>query len=295
MSSPPGGYLEVTEAVEMIRYVGQRVRRQTHLAPAIGLASGKFPAYVAAASVEPNKALIIDPGREIAFLAPFPIDLLPLDGEMSRRLRLLGIRTLGQLAALPSSAVLAQFGTQGRLLHQLAQGHDNRPLLPRRPKARELASHWFDDPIANRPVLEAITQTLAAELGGRLQANGLVGRELRLALHLEGGDVWEERLVMRQPTSNPQRLSQILSGLAARAQAGKGIIGLEVILTDLIPATGQQLDLFTHHMEQERRLGQALKDLAARYGTDCFCRASLFDREAPLPERRFQLREVDQT
>jgi nucleotidyltransferase/DNA polymerase involved in DNA repair len=287
------GHLKWIEAVKMIRCLGQTLRRQTHLAPAIGLASGKFPAYVAATSVEPNKARIIASGRETAFLAPFPVDFLPLDREMSRHLRLLGIRTLGQLAALPPSAVLAQFGTSGQLLHQLAQGQDNRPVLLRRPEATEVASYQFDGPIANRAALETVTQTLAVELVGRLQSRGLISRELRLILHLEGRDVWQERLVMRQPTSNPQRLTRTLNELVARAQARSGIIGLEVILTGLIPATGQQLDLFTHRAEQERRLHQMLKDLVVRYGADCFCRVSLFDREIPLPERRFRLQEVE--
>ena len=287
------GHLEWTEAVEMIRCLGQALRRQTHLAPAIGLASGRFPAYVAAASVEPSKARIIAPGRETAFLTPFPVDLLPLDREMSHHLRLLGISTLGQLAALPLSAVLAQFGTPGHLLHQLAQGQDNRPVLPRRPEAVEVAAHRFDGPIANRAVLETVAQTLAVELAGRLRAKGLMGRELQLILHLEGRGTWEKHLVMRHPTSNPQRLARVLNELVAHVQARKGMIGLEVILTDLVPATGQQLDLFTHRTEQERWLRQALKDLVARYGTDCFCRASLFDRETPLPERRFRLHEVD--
>jgi nucleotidyltransferase/DNA polymerase involved in DNA repair len=287
------GHLEWTEAVEMIRCLGQTLRRQTHLAPAIGLASGKFPAYVAATSVKPNKARIIAPGRETAFLAPFPVDFLPLDREMSRHLRLLGIRTLGQLAALPPSAVLAQFGISGYLLYQLAQGQDNRPVLLRRPEATEVASYQFDGPIANRAALETVTQTLAVELAGRLQSRGLISRELRMILHLEGRGVWQERLVMRQPTSNPQRLTRTLNELAARARARSGIIGLEVILTGLIPATGQQLDLFTHRVEQERRLHQMLKDLVVRYGADCFCRVSLFDREIPLPERRFWLQEVE--
>jgi DNA polymerase-4 len=287
------GHLEWTEAGEMARCLGQTLRRQTHLAPAIGLASGKFPAYVAATSVEPNKARIIAPGRESAFLAPFPVDFLPLEREMSRYLRLLGIRSLGQLAALSPSAILAQFGTSGQLLYQLAQGQDNRPVLPHRPEATEVASYQFDGPIANRAVLKTVAQTLAVELAGCLQARGLICQKLQLILHLEDRGDWEEQLVMRQPTSNPQRLTQILNELVARVQARKGIIGLEVILTDLVQVSGQQLDLFVHRAEQERRLHQVLKDLVVRYGTDCFCRVSLFDREIPLPERRFRLQEVE--
>lgn len=294
------GKLGKPEAAEMSRHIGQTLREKVRLAPAIGLAAGKFPSYVAAASLEPNKALILASGREAAFLAPFPLDVLPVNGEMTRQLRLLGIRTLGQLAALPASAVLAQFGVQGQLPHQLARGCDERPVLPRRPQATESASRQFEAPVADGAVLEAALQAMAVELAQRLQARGLIAQELHLILHLEDeaprrrDEVTREaRLVMRRPTGDPGRLARILYELMARIQVESGITGLEVILTDMRPATGQQLDLFVHRTGQESRLRHALKDLVARYGAGCFYRVSLINPEAHLPERRFRLQEVD--
>jgi nucleotidyltransferase/DNA polymerase involved in DNA repair len=308
------GRLGKPEAAEMSRHIGQTLREKVRLAPAIGLAAGKFSSYVAAASLEPNKALVLTSGREAAFLAPFSIDVLPVNGEMARQLRLLGIRTLGQLAALPASAVLAQFGPQGQLPYQLAQGCDERPLLPRRPQATESASRQFEAPVADGAVLEAALQVLAVDLAQRLQARGLIAQELRLILHLEDevprrrdaashkGDKAPPRrdevtreacLVLRRPTGDPKRLARIFCELMGRIQVESGISGLEVILTDMRPATGQQLDLFVHRTGQESRLCHALKDLVARYGAGCFYRVSLINPEAHLPERRFRLREVD--
>jgi len=172
------GRIEQTEAADLARRLGQSVREAARLAPAIGLARGKFPARLAAASTRPNKAVIVPTGGEAAFLAPFPVELLPLDADTARWLRLLGICTLGQLAALPASAVLAQFGVKGRRLHQLARGDDDRPVHPHRPRAVESVSRQLDGPVADLPRLETITQTMAVALGQRLQARGLVGREL---------------------------------------------------------------------------------------------------------------------
>lgn len=287
------GPQEQSQAVETVRCLGQTVREEVRLAPAIGLAGGKFPAYVAAASVEPNKALIVQSGREATFLAPLPVDLLPLNGETARWLRLLGIRTLGQLAALPAGPILTQLGVQGRLLHQLARGCDERPILPRRPQVMEKVSRRFDGPVANQAVLESIAQAMAVELAERLQARGLIGRELRLILHLEDETNHEERLVMRRPTDDSGRLTHILSELITQVQFCCAVAGLEVILTGLVPATGEQLDLFIHRTGQGNRLREALKNLVARYGADCFYQVSLLNRAISLPERRFRLREVD--
>ena len=287
------GHLGRARLIETARRIGQTVRSKAGLATAIGLAGGKFPAYVAANSLEPNKALLVTAGHEAVFLAHFPVDLLPMDKEMARRLHLLGIQTLGQLAALSAGAVSTQFGRQGRLLHQLARGHDNRPVSPYRQAEMECISRQFDSPVANRVSLEAIVQAMATELAGRLRSRGLMGRELRLILHLEDATAQEERLVMRRPTGDSTRLANVLKELMARVEVDQGITNLEIILADLAPARGEQLDLFVHQTQQENRLNHVLKDLVARHGDNCFYHVSLPEQQAHLPERRFRLLQME--
>lgn len=293
LTASPGEQRKQAEVTETAKRIGRAVRGEVGLAPAIGLARGKFPAYVAATATESNKILIVPPDREAAFLAPFPVDLLSLDGETSRRLGLLGIRTLGQLAALPPGALMNQFGTRGRSLHRLAQGRDDRALRPRHPEEIEKVSRYFDDPITSRTSLEAIASAMATQLAGRLQARGLAARQLRLVLHVEDGATHEEQLVLRHPTSTPRRLASILAELIAHIQLRRGVSGIDITLADLIPARGQQLDLFMHQAGQPGRLRDVLKDLLVRYGAGCFYRASLFDQTTPLLERRFRMQEVD--
>jgi len=277
----------------MVRRIGRAVREEVHLSPAIGLAVGKFPAQVAAASLEPNRVLLVSPGREATFLAPLPVDLLPLDEELARQLRMLGIRTLGQLAALPVSAVMARFGAGARRLHQLARGCDDTPLRPRCPVKTERVSRQFVGPVTDQAILEAAIHAIAAELAYRLQTGGLAGRELWLVLELEDGGIRTGRWVLRRPTNDSGRLARILTELVGQARVDLGITGIQVTLAGLVPAVGEQLDLFRPQTGQQHRLRRVLADLVARYGADCFYHISLTDRAASLPERRFRLREVE--
>ncbi len=292
--SPPVLYLDLSDldwpaAVVTVQRIGQVMREQLHLTPAIGLARGKFTARVAAAVAAPNEALLIASGHEAAFLAPFPVDLLPMGEETARRLRLLGIRTLGQLAALPVGAVLTQLGKEGRLLHRLAQGRDDRPVLPWHPEVVERVAHPFDDPVADGFILQAVIRSMAQELATRLRSKGYMARRLTLIIRLEDGTTCEDRLILRRPSAGAEHIAQTLCDLLARTQISCGVVELEVALADLIPSQGQQLDLFVPQTGQEHRLQEVLKDLVARYGTDCFYRISLTDREARLPEHRFRL------
>src|SRR5204863_3866158 len=88
----------------------------------LGMGAGKFTAWVAASRAKPSEAMVVPAGAEQEFLASQPIAVLPLDPATHRRLRQLGIRTLGALAALPEAAVTAQFGAAGTQLWRLAAG-----------------------------------------------------------------------------------------------------------------------------------------------------------------------------
>src|SRR5437773_373778 len=88
----------------------------------VGWGRGKFVSWVAATRAKPGGAIIVRPGEEGKFLSAQPLAVLPLDPDTHRRLRQLGLKTLGRLAALPEEALVSQFGTAGRRLWRLAAG-----------------------------------------------------------------------------------------------------------------------------------------------------------------------------
>ena len=107
----------------------------------VGLAGGKFVAQQAARQAPANGAVVVPPGAEAGFLAPMPVGVLPyLPGETRRRLALLDLHTLGDLAGLRKPAVLRQFGAELSGLYELARGNDPRPLNPDVPPLRIVRS-----------------------------------------------------------------------------------------------------------------------------------------------------------
>jgi DNA polymerase-4 len=288
------GGLERGQATEVVQYMGQAVREGVHLSAAIGLAEGKFTARVAASCLDPDQTSIIGPESEREFLQDFPVELLHVGEDVIRRLKLLGINTLGQLAALPASAVLTQFGKEGRHLRRLAMGQDNRRVIPRRKKEVESSQQRaFDQPVDNLSILEAVTREMAEELVTRLQVSHHLCRELRVIIQFEDGTAQGEDAILSQPTFSREKITLNLRQLLRRIDYRCGVVSLEIVLGDMVPETGKQLDLFANRVEQETRLRRMMRDLTAKYSPDRFYRASLVDRHARLPERRFVLLEVD--
>jgi nucleotidyltransferase/DNA polymerase involved in DNA repair len=109
------------------KQVGRAVRQELGdaLKPALGWDSSKFTAQAAARRTRPGHLLAVTAARERMFLKPLSVRLLPLPEETLQRLSFLGLRTLGQYAALPPAAVWQQFGRAGKLAHRYAQGQEH--------------------------------------------------------------------------------------------------------------------------------------------------------------------------
>ncbi len=289
------GRLHGDDAPDLAFQVRDLLYDRTRLTPALGLAGGRFPARVAAESLEPEEVLIVMPGFERVFLAGYPGTTLPIDGETIRQLHLLGLESLGQVAALPAAALLDRFGPVGRDLHRLASGHDASRVAAYVPDPALHQARPFDGPVRDRPVLEAALETLAGALAARLLKQSQAARAVTLALALDDGGVLETSLTLRQPTASAGHLARTLTELLAGLRVTCGVVEVAVTLEGVAPVAARQLSLFARGPTSQERLRAVLKDLAARYGDDGFYWASLTDPNALLLERRFQLKKAGES
>ena len=133
----------------------------------VGIADGVFAAGLAA-----RAGRIVAPGGTRAFLAGVPVEALDRP-ELTDLLRRLGMRTLGDFAALPAADVLTRFGFDGALAHRLAAGLDHRPLAVRQPPPDLDVTDTFDEPLERVDVAAFAGRALAERLHERLAAHGL--------------------------------------------------------------------------------------------------------------------------
>jgi DNA polymerase IV len=286
------GRSTLPQAMALAERIGAAIRTQLHLLPALGLARARVVARVAAATAGAGIAVVVPPGREAAFLAPLQITMLPIDGEVTQRLALLGLRTVGAVAALPLDALQAQFGTYGQVLHRLVNGHDDSPISANVSMPRIKLTRRFDGPVADRTVLELAARGLGQHLTTRLANGGWAAQELGLTLRFESGEPWIERRTLPQPTTDPVLLAQALIALLARADCTAGIEAFTVEAAKLRPTVAAQLELFASQQGQEKRLDDTLSRLHGRYRA-CFVRAHLADPAAYLLEQRVRFEPVD--
>lgn len=257
----------------------------------IGLASNKFTALVAALTTHPGHIRLIPRGEEKHFLAGFSVTYLPAERETLRRLGLLGLQRIGQVAVLPRPALIAQFGQEGERLHRLANGEDARYVTRYEPPRVETALRQFDTPLDHRLRLETQLSAIAAELAERLAKDQLACREARLTLRLEDRTEHETILRLREQTYSRTDLHRVLGRLVKRLNLSTGIIEIEVAVGRLAPVLPRQLSLFERPVQTEPH--DLLADLAERYGENYFYRIVPNAYLPTLLERQYRLEKVE--
>jgi nucleotidyltransferase/DNA polymerase involved in DNA repair len=264
---------------------------QGYLAAA-GVAEGRGAAGIAARRAAAGSVEWVPPGGVATYLAPLPAALLPVSETMRQRLELLGLRTIGALAALSLGAVQAQFGPEGRLAWEIAHGCDARPLAPRDPPLVPAAEVLLDEPCADSTRLLAAVDRLLARALRELPPGQVVGR-LRLLLTLEDQRTWERALVPRQPTADPAALRFPLETALRRERLPAAALDLRLELHALGSPAPLQLALLPDQRGRtDLALVSAVRSLRARFGANPLSRVAVLDPHHRLPERRYLLVEA---
>ena len=188
----------------------------------VGIADGTFAAGLAA-----RHQAIVPPGGSRAFLAPLPVATLDRP-DLADLLVRLGLRTLGDLAALPRASLATRFGPEGARAARLASGLDEHPRGARRPPPDLRVAAELDPPADRVDVAAFTAKTLADELVARLDRLGLACTRLRIQAETDQGGtlsrVWryDPSPPTRRPPSTPDPIPRSPSppGEATRQDPG---------------------------------------------------------------------------
>jgi len=271
--------------VALVRALREALPRD--LAPRIGVAEAKFPAFVAARTGRGPEAATV-PDDAAGFLAPRTIDLLPLSRDVHEGLLRFGLHSMGAVAAMRVELLIDQFGNEGERAWELCQGIDDSPLVP-------LAT---EEAVVERIPLPFASTSLALVLAGvdtllkrafaRPVARGRYASRAELACLLHGAPPWEKAFHFRQGVGSWEGASRILRRLLEDDHPEAPVEELLLELGGLGEGAGEQAGLFPDVREgRERRLAEVERQLQARLeGGPALYRMAPIAPWHPAPEMR---------
>jgi DNA polymerase IV len=120
----------------------------------------------------------------------------------------LGIRTIGQLRRLTIEPLNELFGSSGEHFWRLANGLDDRQVIPDREAKSISHETTFIEDIADREVLQAWLTELAEQVARRLRRHALKGRTIELKVRFADFQTITRSLTLPEPTNITQELLQ---------------------------------------------------------------------------------------
>ena len=264
------------------------------LRPRFGFGSGKFVAAAAARTVGASAARVLPADDTAAFLVPLSVRLLDgvLAPDVLHRLELLGLRTLGDLAALPLGAVQAELGPSGARAWRLANGRDSEPVVPRPSTSSVQAALRFDDPLASvDAVMAALDQLLAQTFSAHDRLAGRSVRQVRLRALLTDGSSWERSYTFKEALASRDAARRALK---SKLDLPNGLppAAIDELALELLGLGGEaarQGSLFVARARQIGQIAEAARQLRARYGHVPLYHVVEVEPWSRIPERRWAL------
>jgi protein ImuB len=266
-------------------------RRALAIPVRVGAAPSRFAALAAASRARPRRAEVAptDPVALAASLAPLPVGLLavrPETAALPEPLERFGVRTLGDLAALPRAALSDRFGAAGPLARDLARGSDS-PLRPRR-AAERLEERLELPESASGQQLERALGLLIDRVLARRERRGRTLRAVVLSAKLVEGGTWRARVTFREALADPRRMRLVLGPRLGELPSPADALRLRA--EGFGPPAGDQRSLLAEPAAMRAaRLREAVRQARSVAGPDAALRILPVDPGSRVPERRLAL------
>jgi DNA polymerase-4 len=251
----------------------------------VGVGDSKFIAYLAAYLATPGGAFKA-PEDSKGFAQLFPVDYLPVDVAVQQRLRLFGLETLKDVASVGIGPLQTYFGAAGKLIWELSNGIDARPILPLKeePEIRESLSFPYET--ASLEMLCFSIEALLRRAFSRPEMRGRFASIASLECSIVGSPRWIRSFNFKEAVGSPERamfsIRSRLEGDMPRAAFDEVTLAISCLSGE----PGTQASLLKEVKDAcQARLVDLARGMRAR-GMGGLYRITQVDPRYPLPEMR---------
>jgi len=248
-------FLDVTGARRLLgppAVIAHRIRHQVHsqlaLECSVGVGRSKMIAKLASRAAKPTAdragrrpgpgVVVVPADGELAFLHPLPVHALwGVGPATTKRLADLGIRTVGDLAALPDDVLVRRLGrAHGLHLANLARAHDADPVVPDRPAKSVGHEETFRDDIYDVAALRRHAVRMAESVANHLRSGHLAGRTVTVKVKFTDFTLATRSHTLASAVDTGGAIAAVAAALLDAVDLGPGVRLLGISLSGLQPA-----------------------------------------------------------
>jgi DNA polymerase-4 len=234
-----------------------RVKRETGLTISVGVATTKLVAKLASDLAKPDGLLVVEPGTELDLLHPLGVRRLWGVGPATeRKLTALGVRTIGELAAVPEDLLVRTLGNAaGRHLHALAWNRDERPVVAEQAVKSIGHEQTFPTDLHDHAALDHRLVGLADGVASRLRRASVAARTVQLKVRFADFSTITRSRTLAEPTDLAAVIGEVARTLLAAVDVAGGVRLIGISGQQLVPkeppAEGDQGSLFADESSED--------------------------------------------
>jgi DNA polymerase-4 len=259
------------------RAIRKAIQDELRLTASAGVATSKFVAKVASDLEKPNGLTIVQAGTEALFLRPLPVERMwGVGPKAAEKLRHAGVRTIGDLAAAHAGRLEAVMGSEwGGAIHELAQGIDDRPVVPERDAVSIGAEETYDEDLTTVDAIERELLIHSERVAQRLAAQGNVASTVAIKVKYSDFTLITRRLTLDEPVADTTSIHRAACGLLKRVVVdGRRIRLTGVAVSNIVDAERVPRLLFPDEARKKRdALEQVALAASERFGAKALVHA----------------------
>ncbi|WPP40010.1 DNA polymerase IV [Paenibacillus hunanensis] len=295
-------YLDITGSsqfgtpLEIAADLQNRIRDELRLPCSVGVAPNKLLAKMASDMKKPNGISILRIRDVPKLLWEQPCaELFGIGHKTATKLREMGIRTLGQLAAADEARLKARFGVMGSWLKQAANGIDHSLVEPDNEPNKSIG-HTTTLPadIQELEDIRRVMLNLSDQVCRRMRRQKLMAHTVQITIRTPDMKTITRSRALSVPTDTAEEVYHEACELYARHWHGKGAVRLlGVTLQNLLPRSEAaiQLDLFDYERQpQKEQLNEVIDQLRDKFGESAVLTAGMLGNDPSVLIRNHKLR-----
>ena len=275
-------FLDITGSVHLFgtaRELGlqlkARIREAQQLNGSVGIAPNKFLAKVASDLEKPDGLVIVPANQIHEFLDKLPVSRLWGAGKKTiEKLQHYGIHTIGDIRRFPPDLLNKHFGKLGEHFYRLANGLDDRPVVPEHAVKSVSNEHTFGEDVADPEIIYKTLFRLSEKVAYRLREQNLKGRTVHLKLRYQDFETTTRNLTIDEPANGTEIIFNNIKELFEKFyQRNRKVRLLGVGVSGFGKKSSKQLSIFDNKPAGKAKLDEVEDLIKKRFGKGSIGRA----------------------
>lgn len=273
---------------EIAESIRETVKKELNITVSIGVSFNKVFAKLGSDYKKPDAVTVIDESNFKNIVFPLPVSSLLFVGKKTAdALLAMGIRTIGELANTKREVLSLQFGKNGNMLYDYANGLENSPVLSEREDIKSISNGFtFKHDLVGREEARVGIEYLAEEIGKRLRCEGFLCGTVALTIKDEYLSSIQRQRQITPHTDIAKEIAELsFSILCDVWNEGKPIRMMTISVSGLIHKyeSATQISFFeTTEKEDREKIKKteiAVDKIRQKHGDDSILKGAIFNSD----------------